>query len=103
MDLAGPLSEPARTLSQHTFAQIAFLCSSLLAANCCVTVGKALNLSEPQCPQLTNGRGRWGESRLNSKAASFLADEPGVCVNEHLPVKGVHSKLRPRLCCVSGH
>ena len=104
-DLAGPPSEPSRTLSQQTFAQTTFLGLTLSAANCCAPLGKAPNLPEPQCPPATNGRARWGESHLNCKikAASFLAEEPGVFVNEHLLVKGVPGKLRPRLCRVSGY
>lgn len=42
-------------------------------------------------------------SHSKIRIVSFLADEPGIFVNEHLLAKDVHSKLCIGLCCVPGH
>lgn len=58
-NLAGPPSEPGRNISPRMFSQTSFLHVPLSAADCCVTLGKAVNLSELQFPQVTNKRRRW--------------------------------------------
>lgn len=104
-NLAGPPSEPGRTLSQYTSAQTSFLCLPLSAANCCVTLGKALNLSELQFPQLTNRRRKWWESSLILKSRlnhSWQMNLGNLLMNICL-LKMCTASRRIGLCCVTGH